>query len=127
MIRKLIPALLTATIALTAQECDEGGKANKASYARDGVTMFGDDTNRACGGNTKWCAQQSNGKLKFGKTYRPHPPEGKLKMCDWSLYVVRADGKTEQKGSGGWPAKLYVARPDTVHVFLRSQDCGEWR
>jgi len=129
MYRKLIPALLTATIALTAQQCDGGkGPATKASYAGDGVTMFVGNDGRACSGNTQFCAQEGNGKLKFGKTYKATPRDSVDKQnCQWSVYTINADGKVTVQKKGRYPAKINVERPTRVHVFLKSEDCGEWK
>lgn len=133
MIRKLAPLLLTATIALTAQECapeKQPGKAEKASYAGDGVTMFVGNDNRACSGDTKWCAETGSGKLKFGKTYTAEAVGSRKEFpsCEWSVYTIGATGKVSVKGKGGYKnAKIKVERPSTVHVFLKSEDCGSWK
>jgi hypothetical protein len=123
----LMIVAVTASMGAT-KDC--GGKAAGASYAGDGVTMFVGADNRACSGNTKWCSEEGNGKLRFGKTYTAEAV-GSLKEfpdCEWSVYTINASGRVRVQGKGtGRKAKIKVDRPETVHVFLKSEDCGLWK
>lgn len=115
IIRKLLKALPVAVllIPVAAQGCEpENGKANKATHAGDGVTQF-----------------STNGLLKFGKSYTADAVGKKLKDCEWSLKTINKNtGKVKVVGSGTYKnAKIRVAKPDTVDVFLKSEDCGLWR
>lgn len=130
--KKTLVLLLVAIATLFAMGAANGcePQATKASYAGDGVTMFVGNDNRACSGNTKWCAEEGSGKLRFGKTYTAEAV-GSLKefpSCEWSVYTVNANGAVRNQGKGtGRKAKIKVERPATVHVFLKSDGCGDWK
>lgn len=114
-VTKLLKALPVAVllIPVAAQGCEaEDGKANKAVYAGDGVTQFGD-----------------TGRLKFNKTYTADAVGKRLKNCEWSLKTInKSTGKVKVIGSGSYKnAKIRVEKPDTVDVFLKSEDCGLWK
>lgn len=104
--------------------------ATEASYAGDGVTMFVGNDNRACSGDTKWCGEEGNGKLRFGRTYTAEAVGSKKNFpnCEWSVYTINPQGRVRVQGKGtGSKAKVNVERPETVHVFLKSEDCGLWK
>lgn len=114
-VRKFLKVLPVAglLIPFAAEGCEpEDGKANKAVYAGDGVTQFSD-----------------KGRLKFGTTYRAHPTSSQKGRCSWELQTInKKTGKVKVVGSGNYGnAKIRVAKPDTVDVFLKSDDCGLWK
>jgi hypothetical protein len=114
-VTKLLKALPVAVLLITfaAEGCEpEDGKANKAVYAGDGVTQFSD-----------------KGRLKFGITYRAHPSKSQKNRCTWEVQTINKDtGRVEVVGKGTYKnAKIRVAKPDTVNVFLKSDDCGLWK
>lgn len=130
---KLIPLLGCVILPImgAAEDCEGkgGGKATKASYAGDGVTMFVGNDNRACSGNTKFCAQEGNGKLRFNKTYKAVYVDTTDRInCRWSLYTINTNGETKVIKSGNYlKAKILVERPSRVKVFLKSSECGNWK
>lgn len=113
-----------------AKGCEPGdGKATKASYAGDGVTMFVDATNRACGGNTTFCKDGGSGKLRFSQAYKAVAVDTTDRQnCEWSLYTFNQQGKTKVIKKGNYfNARIIVERPDRVKVYLKSDECGNWK
>lgn len=129
---KLIPVLglVVAPILGAANDCGgSGGKATKASYAGDGVTMFVGLGNRACAGQTSFCEQKGNGKLKFNQGYKAHYVDTTDRTnCKWKLYTINTAGEKKLIKSGGYlSANIKVEQVTRVHVWLKSQDCGDWK
>jgi hypothetical protein len=128
MYRELTAAGLIV-VALVACKPSDGGKATKASYAGDGATMFVDSTGRACSGDYSICARKGNGKLKFGVGYKAHYVDTTDRTnCHWSLYTINAAGKATVIKSGGYfKANIKVERTSRVQVWLKSDECGDWK
>jgi hypothetical protein len=126
--------MLAAVVVVTmgaAEDCSGpgNGKATKAAYASDGVTMFVGADNRACSGNTKFCGQEGNGKLRFNQGYKAtYIDTTDRGNCRWSLYTINQEGETKVIKSGNYfTANIKVERPSRVKVFLKSSECGNWK
>lgn len=113
-VRKLLKALPVAAVSIALVACGPTKKPSKpkVTYAGDGVTQFSD-----------------TGRLKFGKTYTAEAVGKKLKNCEWSIKTInKTSGRVKVVGGGGYKnAKISVEKPDTVDVFLKSEDCGLWK
>lgn len=124
-------AVVTISVMGAAADCSGsgGGKATKASYAGDGVTMFVDSTGRACSGDYTICAKGGNGKLRFGKGYKAHYVDTTDRQnCKWSLYTINVNGDPKVIKTGNYfKANIKVERTSRVQVFLKSSECGDWK
>lgn len=116
-------------VALSACEPTKKGKATKASYAGDGATMFVGKGNAACTGNYSICDREGNGKLKFGTGYKAHYVDTTDRTnCEWTLYTINAAGKATVIKKGGYlSANIKVAQTSRVQVWLKSNECGDWK
>ena len=112
--KRAIAAIVLVCIPImgAASDCDSKRKEPAApKYAGDGVTQFTD-----------------SGRLRFGTTYAARYVDTTDRTnCRWSIYTLNADGDTRVVKSGNYlTAKIKVARPSRVKVFLRSSECGNW-
>ena len=120
--------ILAASIMVMGAAADCGGKASEASYAGNGTTRFTGKDDRSCSGNTKFCRQTGSGKLKFGRTYAAQGSDYDRKHCLWSIYTIDTAGEQHPIKSGTYKtAKVSVEEPTRVHVFLKSDHCGDWK
>jgi hypothetical protein len=124
--------LISAVVMGASEDCGaggSGGKANEASYAGDGVTQFVDATGRACANDTSFCRNGGSGKLRFGKGYKAVAVDTTDRQnCVWSLYTFNQQGKTVVIKKGGYfSANIKVERPNRVKVYLKSEECGDWK
>jgi hypothetical protein len=99
-----------------------GGPARSATHAGDGITQFGDGSDR------NYANKGSTGKLKWGKTYNAHKVNPQdVQNCKWSLYKMDSLGRTTFIKKGGYAtAKINVGEQVTQKVYLKSLDCGIW-
>lgn len=121
---------VSAMVMGAADDCDaKKGKATEASYAGDGATMFVGKGNVACTGNYSICDQTGNGQLKFGKGYKAHYVDTSDRTnCEWTLYTINTAGKTTIIKKGGYlKANIKVEQTTRVQVWLKSEECGDWK
>jgi hypothetical protein len=118
MIQKLVA--VTAMIVAAAQGCGE--HAQSPTHAGDGITQFGDGTNK------NYANKGSTGKLKFDTTYNAHKQNPQdVQNCEWSLYMMDSLGRTTFIKKGTYAnAKIKVGAQVTRKVYLKSLDCGLW-
>lgn len=106
-----------------AKGCDDSdGPARSATHAGDGITQFGDGTDR------NYANKGSTGKLKWNRTYNAHKTNPQdVENCEWSLYRIDKLGRTVFIKKGGYgTAKVNVGEQVTQKVYLKSLDCGFW-
>jgi hypothetical protein len=128
----IIVALASIAMMGAGNDCDaskQKGKANEAAYAGDGVTQFVDGAGRACANDTAFCANGGSGKLRFGKGYKAVAVDTTDRQnCKWRLYTFNQQGKTTVIKEGGYfTANIRVERPNRVKVYLKSEECGDWK
>ena len=124
-----VVAVIAALGALVA--CDppksgkgSGNKATEASYASDGATQFGDPN-----GKDTFANEGATGKLKWGVTYRARYIDTTDRTnCSWKLYTISAGGVVTIIKKGNYlNAKINVGEQVTKRVFLKSEECGNWK
>lgn len=113
--RALVAALVTVVLPLaaSAESCeDKPADKPKPSYAGDGITQFSD-----------------TGRLRWNTTYAARYVDTSDRTnCRWSLYTVNSDGVAKVIKRGNYlSAKIRVERPSRVKVYLKSDECGNWK
>lgn len=93
----------------------------------------------SCGGDAKPPADSgrlqftTSGRIQFSKTLSAHDAPSGGAACRWRIETEPNAGlkpgaspKIIKRGDYG-NAKIKVAKPDTVKVFLVTKGCGRWR